>query len=40
MKKGMKEKTIRFHQKALEFDPVNANIRNIIDNLKRKQLFL
>jgi len=34
--KGMKEKAIECYQKALELNPANANIRKIIDELKKK----
>jgi len=34
--KGMEEKALEFYQKALELDPANANVRKIIDNLKKK----
>jgi predicted alpha/beta superfamily hydrolase len=34
--KGMKEKAIESYQKALELNPANANIRKIIEELKKK----
>lgn len=38
--KGMKEKAIEFYQKALELNPANANIRKIIDELKKKHCLI